>query len=182
MAEETISNQEIAAQPAEAGSNASEEVLDWEKKYHEEVKQSKSYRSRAQDAETNLDKYNKKQEATRKKKLEDEGKLQQIIDEQDVLITNLKEKAEYGVQLEKTQKLELLEQLSEDDRTDFEDLPLNQLRKIIPKLLSARAVTPEIPSIKGSLNTLSLDKPWKDMNEVERRAFYTQKANEQANN
>ena len=54
MAEETISNQEIAAQPAEAGSNASEEVLDWEKKYHEEVKQSKSYRSRAQDAETNL--------------------------------------------------------------------------------------------------------------------------------
>ena len=72
--------------------------------------------------------------------------------------------------------------MSEDDRPDFEDLPLNQLRKIIPKLLAARTAKPEIPSMKGAVTDLKLDKPWKDMNDDERRAFYTQKAQEQMNN
>ena len=126
MTEENTGIQQNTDPSAEAESNASGEVIDWEKKFHEEVKQSKSYRIRAQDAEGNLDKYNKKQESSRKKKLEEEGKLQQVIDEQDSLIVQLKEKAEYGVQLEKSQKQDLLNQLPEDDRVDFEDLPVNQ--------------------------------------------------------
>ena len=181
MTEENTGIQQNTDPSAEAESNASGEAVDWEKRYHEEVKQSKSYRTRAQDAEGNLDKYNKKQDAARKKKLEEEGKLQQVIDEQDALIVQLKEKAEYGVELEKAQKQDLINQLPEDDRADFEDLPVNQLKKIIPKLVAAQTVKPEIPSIKGSVNTLSLDKPWGQMNDAEKRAFYSQKAQEQAN-
>ena len=180
MTEENISNQTGTDPSAEAESNASGEAIDWEKKFHEEVKQSKSYRTRAQDAEGNLDKYNKKQESSRKKKLEEEGKLQQVIDEQDVLIVNLREKADYGIQLEKSQKQDLIEQLPEADRPDFEDLPVNQLKKIIPKLVAAQTAKPEIPSIKGSVNTLQLDKPWGDMSDAERRAFYAHKAQEHA--
>ena len=78
MTQENTGNQTITESPAVAESNTSEEVINWEKKYHEEVKQSKSYRSRAQDAENNLNKYNKKQETEQRKKLEDDGKLQQI--------------------------------------------------------------------------------------------------------
>ena len=181
MTEENTSIQQNTDPSAEAGSNVSEEAVDWEKKFHEEVKQSKSYRTRAQDAEGNLDKYNKKQESARKKKLEEEGKLQQVIDEQDSLIIKLKEQAEYGVELEKSQKQDLINQLPESDRPDFEDLPVNQLKKIIPKLVAAQTSKPEIPSIKGSVNTLSLNKPWGQMDEDEKRAFYTQKAQEQAN-
>ena len=181
MTEESLGIQQNTDPSAEAESNTSGEVVDWEKKFHEEVKQSKSYRTRAQDAEGNLDKYNKKQESARKKKLEEEGKLQQVIDEQDALIVNLREKAEYGIQLEKSQKQDLINQLPEDDRADFEDLPVNQLKKIIPKLVAAQTSKPEIPSIKGSVNTLSLDKPWGEMNDAEKRAFYSHKAQEQAN-
>ena len=72
MTEETQNNQAVNYQTEDDGSMTSEEDIDWEKKYHEEVKQSKSYRARAQDAEGNLDKYNKKQDAARKKKLEEE--------------------------------------------------------------------------------------------------------------
>ena len=125
MTQENTGNQTITESPAVAESNTSEEVINWEKKYHEEVKQSKSYRSRAQDAENNLNKYNKKQETEQRKKLEDDGKLQQIIDEQDNLIKDLKVKADYGIQLETSQKKELLEQLPEGDREDFIDLPFN---------------------------------------------------------
>ena len=181
MTEENTGIQQNTDPSAEAESSASGEAIDWEKKFHEEVKQSKSYRTRAQDAEGNLDKYNKKQESARKKKLEEEGKLQQVIDEQDTLIVKLKEQAEYGVQLEKSQKQDLINQLPEDDRADFEDLPVNQLKKIIPKLIAAQTAKPEMPSIKASVNTLSLDKPWGQMNDAEKRAFYTQKATEQAN-
>ena len=180
MTKENTDIQQNIDPSAEAESNASGEVIDWEKKFHEEVKQSKSYRTRAQEAEGNLEKYNKKQESSRKKKLEEEGKLQQVIDEQDALIVNLREKAEYGIQLEKSQKQDLINQLPEDDRADFEDLPVNQLKKIIPKLIAAQTAKPEIPSIKGSVNTLSLDKPWGEMSDAERREFYTQRANEQA--
>ena len=181
MTKENTDIQQNIDPSAEAESNASGEATDWEKKFHEEVKQSKSYRTRAQEAEGNLEKYNKKQESSRKKKLEEEGKLQQVIDEQDALIVNLREKAEYGIQLEKSQKQDLINQLPEDDRADFEDLPVNQLKKIIPKLIAAQTAKPEIPSIKGSVNTLSLDKPWGEMNDAEKRAFYSHKAQEQAN-
>tara|TARA_Y100000310_G_scaffold136622_1_gene135482 strand:- start:175 stop:729 length:555 start_codon:yes stop_codon:yes gene_type:complete len=182
MSEEIKENQTVSDQTAVAESDVSGETTDWEKKYHEEVKQSKSYRARAQDAESNLDKHNKKQEVNRKKKLEAEGKLQQIIDEQDSLISDLRSKADYGVQLEKTQKQEYLEQLPEGDRADFEDLPLNQIRKIIPKLIAAQTSRPELPSVKGAVGTVVQNKPWSQMDETERRAFYTEKANEQAMN
>ena len=36
--------------------------------------------------------------------------------------------------------------------------------------------------MKGAVSDLKLDKPWGEMNEAERRAFYTQKAQEQMNN
>ena len=181
MTEENTGIQQNTDSTAAAESNASGEAIDWEKKYHDDVKQSKSYRSRAQEAEGSLEAFNKKQDANRKKKLEAEGKLQQIIDEQDILIKDLSKKADYGIELEKSQKQDLINQLPEDDRADFEDLPVNQLKKIIPKLVAAQTSKPEIPSIKGSVNTLSLDKPWGQMNEAERRAFYSHKAQEQAN-
>ena len=72
MTNENTDSQPAIDPSAEVESNTQDAVLDWEKKYHEEVKQSKSYRQRAQDAESNLDKYNKKQESSRKKKLEEE--------------------------------------------------------------------------------------------------------------
>ena len=90
MTEENTSIQQNTDPSTGVESTGSGESIDWEKKYHEEVKQSKSYRSRAQEAESSLDKFNQKQSSDRKKKLESEGKLQQIIDEQDKLIIDLK--------------------------------------------------------------------------------------------
>ena len=180
MTEENTGIQQNTDPSAVAESNNSDELIDWEKKYHEEVKQSKSYRSRAQEAESNLEKFNSAKEAERKKKLEASGKLQQIIDEQDVLINDLKSKAEYGIKLEQTEKENLLQQLPEDDRPDFEDLPYIKLKKIIPKLVASQKPRPEIPSIKGGVSNLKLDKPWGEMSEVERRAFYAEKSQEQA--
>ena len=182
MTEENTSIQQNTDPSTGVESTGSGESIDWEKKYHEEVKQSKSYRSRAQEAESSLDKFNQKQSSDRKKKLESEGKLQQIIDEQDKLIIDLKGKAEYGQKLEQSEKEKLLSQLPEADREDFNDLPYNQLQKIVPKLVAAQTSKPEIPSIKGSVQELKLDKPWAQMSEAEKRAFYTHKANEQAQN
>ena len=79
MTEENVNNQAVEDQTAVAESAVSDENVDWEKRYNEEVKQSKSYRTRAQNAEQNVKKLQKSTEASNRKKLEEEGKLQEII-------------------------------------------------------------------------------------------------------
>ena len=108
MTEETQNNQAVNDQTADAGSMTSEEVIDWEKKYHEEVKQSKSYRSRAQNAEEKLTSHETEQQTARKEKMKNEGKLQQIIDEQDTLIKSLRDKADAGEKYLQSEKERLL--------------------------------------------------------------------------
>ena len=160
MTEENQNNQAVTDQATEVGSTLSEEKVDWEKKYHEEVNQSKSYRARAQTAEGKLEKSTKESESKRKQKMEEDGKLKELLAEQDKVIEVLRSKAEAGDQLLKDQHAILLEQLPKDDREDFSDLPINQLRKVVAKFKVAETVKPEIPSVKGAVK--GSDKPSKN--------------------
>ena len=180
MTEETQNNQAVNDQTADAGSMTSEEVIDWEKKYHEEVKQSKSYRSRAQNAEEKLTSHETEQQTARKEKMKNEGKLQQIIDEQDTLIKSLRDKADAGEKYLQSEKERLLNELPEEDREDFKDLPVPQIRKIVNKFSTTQTQKAEIPAVKGAVTPSQITKPWSEMNDCEKRAFYAQKAQEQA--
>ena len=151
MTEENIGNQQITGPSAGVESNISEEMIDWEKKYQEEVKSSKNYRTRAQTAEGKLDISAKEAEKARKKKMEADGELKELLAEQDKTIEALRVKADAGDQLLKDQHTRLLEQLPEDDREDFADLPVNQLEKVVNKLKASQSVKPEIPSVKGAI-------------------------------
>ena len=171
MSEEIKDSQPTTDQSTEVGSTASDEVMDWEKKYQEEVKSSKGYRQRAQSAEGKLETQNIESEKVRKKKMEEDGKLKELLAEQDKLIDGLKVKADAGDKLLKDQHTQLLEQLPEDDREDFEDLPYNQLSKVVAKLKAAESVKPEIPSVKGAVkgNTENLQNFW-EMNKADKDA------------
>ena len=90
-------------------------------------------------------------EDARLKKMEEDGKLKELLTEQDKVIEILKVKADAGEQLLKDQHTRLLEQLPEDDREDFADLPINQLAKVVSKLKATESIRPEIPSVKGAV-------------------------------
>ena len=84
MSEENNVSQATTDQQAEAELTTTDVVMDWEKKYQEEVRSSKSYRQRAQTAEGKLEKQEKETESTRKKKMEEDGKLKELISEQGI--------------------------------------------------------------------------------------------------
>ena len=153
MSEEIKDSQVTTDQSTEVESTTTEEVVDWEKKYQEEVKSSKGYRQRAQNAEGKLNKQDKESETARKKKMEEDGKLKELLSEQDKMIETLKVKAEAGEDLLKSQHDQLLAQLPEDDREDFADLPINQLSKVVAKLKAKEQIKPEIPSVKAALKS-----------------------------
>ena len=81
MSEENKDSQVTTDQSTEVESTASDEVMDWEKKYQEEVKSSKGYRQRAQTAEGKLETKNVESEKVRKKKMEEDGKLKELLAE-----------------------------------------------------------------------------------------------------
>ena len=164
MSEESKESQVTSDQTADAGSVTTDVVVDWEKKYQEEVKSSKNYRTRAQTAEGKLDKSDKETEKARKKKMEEDGKLKELLVEQDKTIEALRVKADAGDQLLKDQHTRLLEQLPEDDREDFADLPTNQLAKVVNKLKASQSAKPEIPSVKGAIK--SEDLSFKDLSKM----------------
>ena len=164
MAEENTNNQQVEDQKAEAESIKTDEIVDWEKRYQDEVKSSKGYRQRAQAAEGKLDKQDKDAEKNRKTKMEEDGKLKELIAEQDKVIDILKVKAEAGDKLLKDRHTELLNQLPEEDREDFADLPTNQLGKVVAKFKTTETVKPEIPSVKGAVK--GTEKPIKNFWEM----------------
>ena len=171
MSEEINKSQETEDPSAVVESITTDEVINWEQKYQEEVQSSKGYRQRAQNAEGKLDKQDKESEKARKKKMEEDGKLKELIAEQDKVIEILKVKADAGEQLLKDQHTRLLEELPENDREDFADLPINQLSKVVAKLKAAESIKSEIPSVKGAVK--GAEKPLKNfwaMNKEEQDA------------
>jgi len=151
MAEENIGIQSDKAQTTDVESNASGEVMDWEKRYNEEVKSSKGYRSRAQKAEGRLEKHDVESETARKLKMEEDGKLKELVSEMENQIETLKVKADAGDAMIKDRHEKLLLELPEEDREDFEDLPTNQLEKVVAKFKTSETVKPEIPSVKAAV-------------------------------
>ena len=75
---------------------------------------------------------------------------------------------------EENRRQSLLEQHPEDDRATLVDLPLDTLEYVTNKINNTKPNAPEV--IGRSKNNVS-EKPWKDMNDAERRAYYADKAN-----
>ena len=171
MSEEIKDSQQTTDQSTGVESTASDEVMDWEKKYQEEVKSSKGYRQRAQSAEGKLETKNVESEKVRKQKMEEDGKLKELVSEQDKIIETLKVKAEAGDKLLKERHTQLLEELPEEDREDFADLPYNQLSKVVAKYKALETVKPEIPSVKGAVkgNAQPIKNFW-EMNKEDQNA------------
>ena len=117
------------------------------------------------------DKFNglvKEQESARQKKLQEEGKYQELLVEKDKTIEQLsqdnKDKSEYqGLRRDM-----LLSELSEDDKKAFGDLPLIQLEMLVAKL--SKEQRKNVPDVPGALNDGETPKDWVNMPEDERRA------------
>jgi hypothetical protein len=113
----------------------------------------------------------KEQESVRQKKLQEEGRYQELIVEKDRDIEKLsqdnKDKSEYqGLRRDM-----LLSELSEDDKTAFGNLPLIQLEMLVAKF--SKEQRKNVPDVPGALSEDETKKDWVSMPADERRANWS---------
>ena len=116
------------------------------------------------------DKFNglvKEQESVRQKKLQEEGKYQELLVEKDKAIEKLsqdnKDKSEYqGLRRDM-----LVSELSDEDKKAFGDLPLIQLEMLVAKL--SKEQRKNVPDVPGAINEGEAPKDWVNMPDDERR-------------
>jgi len=146
MSEETQNTVEQSAQTTEADSN-----VDYKALYHQEVKNSKSQRSKKQELESKMDKLELKSEEDRQAKMIAEGKKDELLQEQSARIKEMEKELGVFKQVEETQKAKLLEEIPEEDRVHYESMNLQQLEHFVKQTQSPDVSNPS-QAVQGRSN------------------------------
>tara|TARA_R100001594_G_scaffold40078_1_gene71916 strand:- start:1975 stop:2523 length:549 start_codon:yes stop_codon:yes gene_type:complete len=111
------------------------------------IAESKKYRLRSQKAEAELAKMKKQIEQGRQKQLEEQEQWKTLAEERANTIAELEPIVKSAKEQEMAMRTELLNDLSEEDRDTFGDLPMDKLRAIHKKLNTARITVANNPAI-----------------------------------
>ena len=132
------------------------------------IAESKKYRSRAQDAEEKLAKYEKKAATDREKSMADQNKWQELAEERGLKLTEQEPVIEAAMNEIASFREELLADFDEEDREAFGDLNLTQLRTLHRKLINES--TSVRPTDGTPARTINPDnKNWLEMDQKDRR-------------
>jgi len=133
----------------------------------EHIAESKKYRKRAQDAESQLAELNKKLEAQENTKLKEKEEFKTLSEKLEAENTSLNSyKVKYDTLVEQRKNV-LLEKLPEDKREQFTNKDLDVLEFMVSELASK---TPNEPNARGTVK--SIKKPlgdWTEMSASEKR-------------
>ena len=152
---------------AEVATQSQEKDLDIPD-YGQLVQESKKYRKRAQESEAELTKLQKKLETDRQKQMEEQNKWQELAQERAAKLAELEPIVEKFKADEAQQRETLLADFSEEDRVQFGNLSLSQLRALHNKFFENKnSVT---PTDTGRARTANVaNKPWTQMSSTERK-------------
>ena len=161
--QQEVVNPEVSKDVKTKSTEATENVLSPNVPYHRFSELTENYR----ELEEKFDGLVKEQESARQKKLQEEGKYQELLVEKDKTIEQLsqdnKDKSEYqGLRRDM-----LLSELSEDDKKAFGNLPLIQLEMLVAKF--SKEQRKNVPDVPGALNDGEAPKDWVNMPDDERR-------------
>ena len=162
--QQEVVNPEVSKDVKTKSTEATENVLSPNVPYHRFSELTENYR----ELEEKFDGLVKEQESARQKKLQEEGKYQELIVEKDKTIEQLsqdnKDKSEYqGLRRDM-----LLSELSDEDKKAFGNLPLIQLEMLVAKF--SKEQRKNVPDVPGASNEGEAPKDWVNMPDDERRA------------
>ena len=157
-----------------AQTTETEETVDYEALYKQEVVNSKKLRKRSQDTESKLTNFETKQTEIEEAKLKESGEFKTLLDKRDSEIKDLKLKATAYDDLLESEKTAILDKMTEEDKEQFGDLPLKQLKAIDKKLNDSVSQNQQsnILSNAVSNNAKDLPKDWTTMDERDRRKYW----------
>lgn len=173
---ENTNDQQVAETQNEqvAQTTESDESVDFEALYNAEVANAKKLRKRSQDAESKLTNFEAKQTEIEEAKLKEEGEFKTLLDKRDSEIKDLRVKAKAYDDLLESEKTAILDRMTDEDKEQFGELPLKQLKAIDKKLNGSASQNQQsnILSNAVSNNAKDLPKDWTSMDERERRKYW----------
>ena len=134
------------------------------------IAESKKYRTRAQEAESQLAELQSSLEKKKEEELAEQNKWEELATKRQSELDLIKTDYERLKGAEEAYKEELLNSLGEEERETFKDLSVSQLRTLSEKLkIEVQEKVPDTSSTpSATVNTNN--KSWVDMSNEERRA------------
>ena len=173
---ENTNDQQVAETQNEqvAQTTESDESVDFEALYNAEVKNSQKLRKRSQDVESKLTNFETKQTEVEEAKLKEEGEFKTLLDKRDSEIKDLKVKANAYDELLISERNSILDRMTEEDKEQFGELPLKQLKAIDKKLNNSAPAKQQSEILSNAVNNTPKDLPkdWTTMDERDRRKYW----------
>ena len=150
--------------------------VDYKSLYLDEVQNAKKLRKRAQDAEVSIQDFTKQRETQKVKQLRKQEKYQELsenLQKQLDSVTPYKERWETH---EATRRDALLSKLPEEDREALSQNDLDTLEYIVNLKQESKPSNPAHTPGMSRASSIDTSKPWGDMTDAERRAYYAEAA------
>ena len=152
-----------------AQTTESDETVDYEALYNAEVKNSIKLRKRSQDTESKLTNYETKQTEIEEAKLKESGEFKTLLDKRDSEIKDLKVKATAYDDLLTSEKTAILDKMTDEDKEQFGDLPLKQLKALSNKLNEGKTSHQSNPILSGATKSNNVSSDFTKMSAQEKR-------------
>jgi len=134
------------------------------------IAESKKYRSRAQAAEDELSKLQKRLEADKEAQMAEQNKWQELAEQRGLKLQEQEPVIEAAMKQLESMREEILADMSEEDRETFGDLPLDKL-KVLHNKLNVQTKADVVPTDGTPARTGNPEnKSWVDMSNEERRS------------
>jgi hypothetical protein len=158
-----------------AQTTESEEAVDFEALYNAEVKNAQKLRKRSQDAESKLTNYEAKKTEAEEAKLKEEGEFKTLLEKRDSEIKDLKVKAQAYDDLLISEKTAILDNMTDEDKEQFGNLPLKELKALAAKLNSQKPAQQGNQILSGMAKSAPIsNKNYADMTAEERKSWHEQ--------
>tara|TARA_R110002020_G_scaffold472472_1_gene700579 strand:- start:6236 stop:6760 length:525 start_codon:yes stop_codon:yes gene_type:complete len=154
------SGQEVQNDNKISGHNI-DDSLNQEKAY------SQKQRKRAQSAESELEKLQARQKKMEEDAMVEQNKFKELWEKD-------KEDAEKYRSYKTKHRASLLERIPEDKRENFKNWGIEQLETYVSDVFKSDSQGETMKAVHGQVDVPSPDKPWSNMSEEEKRAFYQQ--------
>ena len=156
---------QVAQEAQSEQPQSQDESVDYKALYLDEVQNAKKLRKRSQDAESSLSAFTKKQETQKVKQMQEKEQYKELYES----VAPFKDKWET---YESNRREALLNQLPEEDRESMSSKDLDVLEYVVKIKNESK---PENPKHQPNASRkVVLDKPYGQMTDAEKRAYYEQ--------
>lgn len=158
----------------EAQSTSTDSNVDYKALYHEEVENAKKQRHAKQEFQSQLTTLQKEKETAKVRSLKEQEKYKELAEELQKKVDTLSPYQEKYEAFEAQTRSELLDQLPEEDREQLANKDISTIKLFVNKFKTQKPQN--VDYVPGRTRSVVQDKPWAEMDDNERRAFYEQAA------